>query len=616
MTNGAISVVGRYAYYNNYNYGVNDTYTPDTNSWAKTDPIGMATSPRSDFAVAHVPVNGVQNYYAIGGTVVGYVDSEVDKLIQGGSNWSYSSGLPTKRTGVGAVGGSDGFIYAVGGDSVPGIYHATTLSVSVEVDKLDPITNKWTVLTTSLPNAREHIAVVASDHYIYAIGGDGNDSAHISDYAHANEVDRFDVNTPTAGWTSVATLPNGRSGIAATVDAFGRIYAIGGWTANGSYSNEVDVYDPGVNSWTTVANLPVSRGGRAAVAGSDGGIYAFGGVDSSGIASPNVYAYAPAPVTPVLSWTPSGSLTYDNVLTTSQLDATASVAGKQVTGNFSYRDGTTQVTAGTVLSAGVHQLVATYTTSNPNIVSGGTVTATINVAQATPTVSVTDAGGKYSTDPFPATDASVTGVGKDGKLASFGDPTLSYSYYSGTTLLAGAPTAAGAYTVVAHYTSNNLNYTNADSSPVSFTIAKADASVLVNGYSGVYDGQAHGASLGHATGVGGVDLSGGVALGASFTNVPGGTAHWTFSDANYKDQSGDVAIVINKADATVLVDGYTGVYDGAAHGATGSCSGIGGVDLPARSIWAPASPTSPAARPTGPSAAAPTTTTRPATLRS
>ena len=177
-------------------------------------------------------------------------------------------------------------------------------------------------------------------------------------------------------------------GAASSTRAFGRIYAIGGWTANGSYSNEVDVYDPGVNSWTTVANLPVSRGGRAAVAGSDGRIYAFGGVDSSGIASPNVYAYAPAPMTPVLSWTPSGSLTYDNVLTTSQLDATASVAGKQVTGNFSYRDGTTQVTAGTVLSAGVHQLVATYTTSNPNIVSGGTVTATIYVAQAAPTVSV------------------------------------------------------------------------------------------------------------------------------------------------------------------------------------------------------------------------------------
>ena len=104
---------------------------------------------------------------------------------------------------------------------------------------------------------------------------------------------------------------------------------------------------------------------------------------------------------------------------------------------------------------------------------------TLTVSQATPTVSVTDAGGTYSTDPFPATDASVTGVGTDGTIASFGDPTLSYSYYSGTTLLAGAPTAAGAYTVVANYTSNNPNYTNADSSAVSFTIAPATPTVSV-----------------------------------------------------------------------------------------------------------------------------------------
>ena len=43
----------------------------------------------------------------------------------------------------------------------------------------------------------------------------------------------------------------------------------------------------------------------------------------------------------------------------------------------------------------------------------------------------------------------------------------------------------------------------------------------------------------------------GLDLGASFTNVPGGTAHWTFADVtgNYNDTAGDVAIVISKADA-------------------------------------------------------------------
>jgi MBG domain (YGX type) len=45
------------------------------------------------------------------------------------------------------------------------------------------------------------------------------------------------------------------------------------------------------------------------------------------------------------------------------------------------------------------------------------------------------------------------------------------------TLLAGAPTAAGAYTVVAHYASDNPNYTDADSSAVSFTIAQATPTI-------------------------------------------------------------------------------------------------------------------------------------------
>ena len=65
-----------------------------------------------------------------------------------------------------------------------------------------------------------------------------------------------------------------------------------------------------------------------------------------------------------------------------------------------------------------------------------------------------------------------------------------------------------------------------------------------------YDAAAHGAT-GTATGVGGVDLSAELNLGATFTDVPGGTANWTFTGGtNYNDQSGDAAIIISKADAT------------------------------------------------------------------
>ena len=128
----------------------------------------------------------------------------------------------------------------------------------------------------------------------------------------------------------------------------------------------------------------------------------------------------------------------------------------------------------------------------------------------------------------------------------------------------------------AHWTFSNPNYED-ESGDVSIVINKADANITVNGYTGVYDAQAHGAS-GSATGVGGVALTG-FDLGASFTDVPGGTAHWTFSNPNYEDESGDVSIVINKADANITVNGYTGVYDAQAHGASGSAIGVGGVAL-------------------------------------
>src|SRR5262249_7108181 len=110
------------------------------------------------------------------------------------------------------------------------------------------------------------------------------------------------------------------------------------------------------------------------------------------------------------------------------------------------------------------------------------------------------------------------------------------------------------------------------------TIGKATATVTVTGGTYTYDGQAHGAS-GSVTGVGGVPLPG-LDLGAKFTNVPGGTAHWTFAGGtNYEDASGDMAIVINKATATIVVTPYSVIYDGAPHTAMGTATGVEGESL-------------------------------------
>ena len=128
------------------------------------------------------------------------------------------------------------------------------------------------------------------------------------------------------------------------------------------------------------------------------------------------------------------------------------------------------------------------------------------------------------------------------------------------------------------------NYNLASVNTSTANIAKADATINVSGFTGVYDAAAHGAT-GSATGVGGVNLNAGLTLGASFTDAPGGIANWAFTGGtNYTDANGSVAIVITQATATITGTalngrGYLGVYDAQAHAATATVRGVGGVIL-------------------------------------
>ena len=158
------------------------------------------------------------------------------------------------------------------------------------------------------------------------------------------------------------------------------------------------------------------------------------------------------------------------------------------------------------------------------------------------------------------------------------DETLSGLDLSGTT-----HTDAGDYSGDAwSFTDTTGNYHDQNGT-VDDLIDKADASCSISGYSGVYDADAHGAT-GSCEGVGGED-AGTLDLGDSFTDVPGGTANWSFTgNGNYNDQASSVDIEITKADATCEVTGYSVTYDGDPHTATGTCTGVGrralsGLDL-------------------------------------
>ncbi len=136
---------------------------------------------------------------------------------------------------------------------------------------------------------------------------------------------------------------------------------------------------------------------------------------------------------------------------------------------------------------------------------------------------------------------------------------------------------AGTYTIIPSGLSSN-NY-NISYESAEITITKADAVITVEGIHVTYDGNAHGAT-GTATGVKGESLSGLLDLGDDFINVPGGAAYWNFAgNENYNEDSGSVAIVINKADAVINVPDVEVDYTGNPHSATGTAVGVNGEDL-------------------------------------
>ncbi len=267
-----------------------------------------------------------------------------------------------------------------------------------------------------------------------------------------------------------------------------------------------------------------------------------------------VVSDAIAKANPTVNITPY-SVTYDG----SPHIATGTVAGVK-----------NETLSGLDLSASTHTNAGDYqndswaftdSTGNYNNASG---TMHDSIAKANATITVTPYDLTYDGNPHTAV-ASATGVG-------------GVDLGSGLTLSGTTHTDAGVYAADGWSFSGGQNYNDA-SGTVRDIINQADADISVQGYSGVYDGNAHGAK-GTATGVKGENLGSLLTLGATFTDVPGGTANWSFAgNTDYKAASGSVAIVIMQAQATITVNGYTGTYDGATHGASGSAMGVKGENL-------------------------------------
>jgi hypothetical protein len=252
------------------------------------------------------------------------------------------------------------------------------------------------------------------------------------------------------------------------------------------------------------------------------------------------------------------------------ITATVSNGGATTpTGNITFFDGGNPVDSATLdvngkatfntssLSVGSHSITASYGGDSTSAPSTSTVLLQV-VNKADQTITFPALSGKtYGDPPF---NVSAT--------ASSGLP-VSFQIQSGPATISGntVTITGGGDVVVLATQAGDGNYNPAPDAQQSFTVARATATISVSGYTGVYDGNAHGAT-GSATGINQEDLTSLLSLGASFTDAPGGTAHWSFAgNANYEPANGDVAITINKATPVITWSNPADIVYGTALGA-------------------------------------------------
>ncbi len=169
-----------------------------------------------------------------------------------------------------------------------------------------------------------------------------------------------------------------------------------------------------------------------------------GGIVPSGLAgmSGDLYFLAPGAttwewqpttaVTPTITWANPASIVYGTALSSTQLDATASVNGTTIPGTFAYSPA-----AGTILKAGTDTLSVTFTPTDTTDYTTATGSATIVVTQATPGVAW----------PNPANIVYGTALSSTQLDATGSVPgTFAYSPAAGTILKAGTDTLSVTFT--------------------------------------------------------------------------------------------------------------------------------------------------------------------------
>lgn len=179
--------------------------------------------------------------------------------------WSQGVPLP-EPLGAGGAAVLDDTVYFVGGAG----------SAKAPVARVFALHGERWIAKNEMPTPREHLAVAATDAFLYAVGG----RFPITDAA-----ERYDPDSDS--WATIAPKPTPRGGIAGAGVAGRFACAAGGEDPSRTYA-DAECYDEQSGQWRVLPPLGVPRHGVGAAAG-DGTFYVVGGGDRPGLSATGVF---------------------------------------------------------------------------------------------------------------------------------------------------------------------------------------------------------------------------------------------------------------------------------------------------------------------------------------
>ena len=602
LNDGRILITGGYT--NGTTFGAytasSETYNPSTQTWTQ---LGNMRVAKVGHTAALLPDGRV---IIAGGANYAQYEFTSDIFSPTSNTWSAGPNLccTQRYSHVGTVLPDGRPLIAAG-------YYFSGYLASAEV--YEATSNRWTAVS-AMPTARNDLAAVTlPDGRWMAIGG-----------YRPNPTNAVEVFNPTLmQWTAITGMNSARATLTATRLSDGRVLVVGGNSGSGGALRTAEVWgtpspasvlvepavvisgspvdlvatlasqgEPLPNRTLTFAVLGQNVGtavtdgsGRAVLhdvptAGRAPGSYPAGiSVSWQGDAfaaaangSGSLTVLTPAPV---VTWATPTAISYPKPLSAAELNASADAEG-----TFVY-----DPPAGTVLGAGVHTLTATFTpadTAHDPVVTAVPLT----VLRAAPSVSVTNQMLVYDGT---AHDASASVLGAFGE--PLGPVLLQYRLIDAAGGPIGewtevTPMNAGTYAVRALY-AGSANYEPAMGSG-ELIIERASPTVTVTGGAFVYDALPHPA-VAFVTGVGGEDLGAATVQYGSETAAPVNAGTYVAvadfaGSANYQAAHGSAEVVVEPAAPVLAVTGGEFRYDGLAHQAIATATGVLGEDLGSISI--------------------------------